>query len=56
LEGTPPLILKELGGWASLQMVEKYGYLNPGHLGDWAKNSWLKSPKVRTKSGTGKKR
>lgn len=45
LAGTPPIILKELGGWSSLAMVERYGHLNPGHLADWADNS-------RTKTGT----
>jgi integrase len=53
LAGTPPIILKELGGWASLAMVERYSSLNPGHLADWAGNSKVK--KARTKSGTGKK-
>jgi integrase len=53
LKGTPPIILKELGGWASLAMVERYSALNPGHLADWADNS--KARKARTKSGTGKK-
>lgn len=51
LKGTPPIILMELGAWSSLQMVEKYGHINPGHLVDWANNS-----KVRTKNGTRKKR
>jgi len=55
LKGTPAIILKELGGWASLAMVEKYGHINPGHLSDWADNSPAKSKKVRTKTGTGKK-
>lgn len=49
LAGTPPMILKELGGWSSLAMVEKYGHINPGHLADWADNS-------RTKVGTSRKR
>lgn len=39
LAGTPPIILKELGGWQSLSMVERYGHLNPGHLGAWAGNA-----------------
>lgn len=52
LKGTPPVILKELGGWSSLAMVERYSHLNPGHLADWADNS---PRKVRTKSGTRKK-
>jgi integrase len=33
--GTPPIILKELGGWASLAMVERYSHLNAGHLQQW---------------------
>ncbi len=28
LAGTPPIILKELGGWSSLAMVERYAHLN----------------------------
>lgn len=39
LNGTPPLILKELGGWSSMAMVERYAALNPGHLGEWAGNA-----------------
>lgn len=46
MNGTPPVILKELGGWSSLAMVERYSALNPGHLSDWADNT------SRTKSGT----
>lgn len=42
LDGTPPIILKELGAWSSLAMVEKYGHINPGHLADWAENSRIK--------------
>jgi integrase len=53
LAGTPPIILKELGGWSSLAMVERYSSLNPGHLADWADNSRVK--KQRTKYGTRKK-
>ena len=54
LKGTPPAILMELGAWSSLAMVEKYGHINPGHLADWAANSKVKRPKVRTKTGTRK--
>lgn len=46
LNGTPPIILKELGGWSSLAMVERYSALNPGHLSEWADNI------SRTKNGT----
>lgn len=42
LAGTPPMILKELGGWASLAMVERYGAINPGHLSEWADNSSIR--------------
>jgi integrase len=49
MNGTPPIILKELGGWSSLAMVERYSALNPGHLSDWADNT------SRTKNGTERK-
>lgn len=48
MSGTPPVVLKELGGWSSLAMVERYAALNPGHLAAWADNS------SRTKRDTGK--
>lgn len=48
LSGTPAIILKELGGWRSLAMVERYSALNPMHLAAWADNS-------RTKTGTHRK-
>lgn len=38
MNGTPPIILKTLGGWSSLAMVERYSALNPGHLSEWADN------------------
>jgi integrase len=46
MEGTPALVLKELGAWKSLAMVERYAHLNPDALAAWAKKS-------RTKTGTG---
>lgn len=39
LGGTTPLQLKELGGWSSLSLVERYGHLNPGHLAGVAGNA-----------------
>lgn len=36
--GTPPQVLKELGGWASLQMVDRYMHLAPPHLASFANN------------------
>lgn len=46
MEGTPLLILKDLGAWKSLAMVERYAHLNPDALAAWAAKS-------RTKTGTG---
>jgi integrase len=46
MNGTPPIVLKTLGGWSSMTMVERYAALNPGHLAQWADNT------VRTKKGT----
>lgn len=39
MSGTPPIVLKALGGWSSLSMVERYAALNPGHLSEWADNA-----------------
>ena len=47
-DGTPPIVLKELGGWASLDMVERYSHLSTPHLA-----KWVKSTKQGTKTGTG---
>jgi hypothetical protein len=34
-------VLKELGGWASLAMVERYSHLAPGHVSAWSGNASL---------------
>lgn len=34
--GTPLLVLKELGGWETIEMVQKYAHLNAGHLLEFA--------------------
>jgi len=36
--GTPLAALRELGGWASMQMVMRYGHLAPEHLRRYAGN------------------
>lgn len=36
--GTPLAVLKELGGWASMEMVMRYAHLAPSHLSAWAGN------------------
>ncbi|HAG52714.1 MAG TPA: hypothetical protein DCL21_02895 [Alphaproteobacteria bacterium] len=36
--GTPLMVLKELGGWSSLDMVMKYAHLGQNHLKHYAGN------------------
>jgi integrase len=49
--GTPLPVLKELGGWASLEMVLRYAHLGAEHLAKHAER--ISRPHVvRTKSGT----
>lgn len=36
--GTPLDVLKELGGWATLEMVQKYAHLASSHVERWAGN------------------
>lgn len=40
--GTPLHILKELGGWASYEMVQRYAHLAPEHLAEYSHNSGFK--------------
>jgi integrase len=51
MSGTPIHVLKELGGWASLEMVLRYAHLAPDHLSDaarriegWSQDAHTKSP------------
>lgn len=37
--GTPPQVIKELGGWASMQMVERYMHLSPSFMASFANNT-----------------
>jgi integrase len=55
--GTPPMILRELGGWSTLAMVERYGHLGSEHLADWADNSSTKTGtrKVKKRAKHGKR-
>jgi integrase len=36
--GTPLPVLQELGGWASLAMVQRYAHLGESHIAAWAGN------------------
>ncbi len=33
--GTPMQVLKELGGWETLEMVQQYAHLSAEHLARW---------------------
>lgn len=37
--GTPLAVLKELGGWASMDMVMRYAHLSQTHIAEWAENA-----------------
>ena len=41
--GTPLRMLQELGGWADLQMPQRYSHLDPGHLAEYANRTLLDS-------------
>lgn len=41
--GTPLAVLKELGGWESMEMVMRYGHLGEHHLSEWASNAGVNS-------------
>ena len=57
--GTPLRMLQELGGWADLQMPQRYSHLDPGHLAQYADRSLLgadtrqESVPVDVSAGTG---
>jgi integrase len=40
MNGTPIDIIKDLGGWASYDMVFRYAHLSSDHLQSYAKNSF----------------
>jgi integrase len=47
--GTPPIVLRDLAGWSSLAMVERYAHLAPSHLAQWVEG---RGRKAGTKTGT----
>lgn len=51
--GTPLFVLKELGGWRTLEMVKKYAHLAPEHLAQYANAVmfWSEQPEVDKKKG-----
>ena len=38
--GTPLFVLKELGGWETLEMVKRYAHMDAGHLAEFAVTFW----------------
>ena len=53
--GTPLAVLQELGGWASLSMVQRYAHLSVSHVAAWAGNIGAGTTPVQVPSGEGKK-
>lgn len=53
--GTPLMVLKELGGWEKIEMVQKYAHLAPSHVAAHANtvNFWSRWD-GETKTATGK--
>lgn len=52
--GTPLMVLKELGGWETIQMVQKYAHLAPSHMASHANtvNFWsISAEKEKTPLG-----
>jgi integrase len=43
--GTPLSVLKEMGGWASLDMVQRYAHLGAEHLAQYAGNVTIRGTK-----------
>lgn len=39
MAGTPLAVLKELGGWATIDMVQRYAHLSPDSVRRWVENS-----------------
>lgn len=50
--GTPLFVLKELGGWETIEIVKKYAHLDGGHLADHADNVTLRSYPTRHRAGS----
>jgi integrase len=52
--GTPLYVVQELGGWSSVQMVQRYAHLSPANLADHAKtiDAVMKSTARLRHSGT----
>lgn len=51
--GTPLMVLKELGGWETIEMVQKYAHLAPSHLAAHAGTVtfWSHGPEAQKENG-----
>ena len=49
--GTPLAVLQELGGWASLTMVQRYAHLAVSHVAAWAGNIGAGTTPVQVEPG-----
>lgn len=55
--GTPLIVLQQMGGWASLEMVQRYAHLGADHIAQYANNVTVDGtkktqPPLRVVSGT----
>lgn len=53
MAGTPLVVLQKLGGWASIEMVQRYAHLAPDHVAEFANRVTIhvtKSPRRERKS------
>ena len=48
MAGVDPRTIQELGGWSSLEMVERYTHLSPTHKADAVERIAQNSPTVFT--------
>lgn len=53
--GTPLMVLKELGGWETIEMVQKYAHLDAGHLANYVKATEF-TPHLRHTKDSGNKK
>lgn len=53
LTGATLAVLRELGGWSSMDMVNRYAHLAPDHVQAWANNA---APRAVTKTVTRRRR
>ncbi len=44
--GTPLYVLKELGGWETLEMVQRYAHLSSAHLAQWVQSHTAFTPRT----------